>query len=122
MNDPSAARRAMTDDFPIERRAEPREPTNIRARICYGENYGAWADCVIKNLSKSGAMLQVAAIYPIPDTFTLIHIPGAVAFTASIKWRRGDLCGVHMTSRTDLQLIPASEPHKIRDIWAALAT
>ncbi|MFC3078285.1 PilZ domain-containing protein [Phenylobacterium terrae] len=122
MTEPAIARSAMTDSFPIERRSEVREPTNIRARICYGENFGAWADCIIKNLSKSGAMLEVAAVYPIPQTFTLIHIPGGVAFTANIKWRRGDLCGVFMKDRTELKLIPASEPNKIRDIWAALAT
>ncbi|MET0293487.1 MAG: PilZ domain-containing protein [Phenylobacterium sp.] len=121
MNDPSAARRAMTDNFPIERRSDVREPSSVRARICYGENYGAWADCVIKNLSKNGAMLQVSAIYPIPETFTLIHIPGGAAFKATIKWRRGDLCGVFTDERVDLKLIPASEEHKIRDIWAALA-
>ncbi|HEX2559702.1 PilZ domain-containing protein [Phenylobacterium sp.] len=122
MTEPATARSAMTDSFPIERRAEVREPTNVRARICYGENFGAWADCTIKNLSKSGAMLEVAAVYPIPPTFTLIHIPGGVAFTATIKWRRGDLCGVFMKDRTELKLIPASEPNKIRDLWAALAT
>ncbi len=121
MTEPSVARRAMTDNFPIERRAEVREPANVRARICYGENFGAWADCTIKNLSKSGAMLEVSAIYPIPNTFTLIHIPGGVAFKATIKWRRGDLCGVYMGERTELKLIPASEAHPIRDIWAALA-
>lgn len=122
MSDPSAVRRSLAEAAAIERRTEPREPTNVRARICYGENYGAWADCTIKNLSKSGAMLQVAAIQPIPDVFTLIHIPGGVAFTATIKWRRGDLCGVFTSHRIELQLIPASEPHKIRDIWAALST
>ncbi|HEY9218721.1 MAG TPA: PilZ domain-containing protein [Phenylobacterium sp.] len=112
----------MTDNFPIERRAEVREPANVRARICFGENFGAWADCTIKNLSASGAMLQVAAIQPIPDVFTLLHIPGGVAFKATIKWRRGDLCGVFMTDRTELKLVPASERNPIRDIWMALAT
>ncbi|MFN3513661.1 MAG: hypothetical protein ACK41C_11475 [Phenylobacterium sp.] len=78
-------------------------------------------DCVIRNLTEAGAMLRVPDGQPIPDTFTLMHIPGGMAFEAKLSWRRGDLVGAEFSARHDLKGPVPDEYKALRNVWLALA-
>ena len=49
---------------------------------------GGVIDCVVKDLSDTGARLQVANVLSIPDHFEL-QIPGAKLVQVTIVWRKG---------------------------------
>jgi hypothetical protein len=51
-------------------------------------------DCTIRNLSDTGARLQVPTSVAIPDRFTLVDVHGGTRHEALVVWRRGDLLGV----------------------------
>jgi hypothetical protein len=104
-----------------ERRALARWRTLQRGRVCYGLGYAITLDCVIRNLTESGAMIRVPASQPIPDTFALLHVPGGIAFEAKLSWRRGDDAGAEFIARHDLKGAVEDEFKALRAVWAALA-
>jgi len=53
----------------IEKRASPRVRTLKRGSIVFG--VASTVDCVVRNLSETGACLEVASPIGIPDDFTL---------------------------------------------------
>jgi hypothetical protein len=50
-------------------------------------------DCTIRNLSDTGARLQVPTTVPIPDRFTLAE-HGRAPRIAKVVWRKNDLIGI----------------------------
>jgi PilZ domain len=83
---------AMTDD----KRDDARRRTLKGARIVYGG--GAFTiDCTIRNISTTGARLQVPTSITVPDTFTLIELQGGAGRAATVIWRKGDTIGVRFT-------------------------
>jgi hypothetical protein len=54
---------------------------------------GGVIDCVVKDLSDTGARLQVANVLSIPDHFEL-QIPGARSVQVTVVWRKGRMMGV----------------------------
>lgn len=103
-----------------ERRAEPRVPVNAPGRVIYGPKLAMWADCIIRDLSTSGAKIEVSHFYRIPPRFVLLHLQAGVAFEVVLKWRRGDLAG--MAHERTHSLAEGSEPRlaAVRDAWLAL--
>lgn len=103
-----------------ERRAETREPTNARGRVMHGPNLGIWADCTIKDLSATGAKIELSHVYTLPPRFILIHFPGAIAYEVVLKWRRGDLAGMSFEHRHDLTQPVEPRLEAVQQTWAAL--
>ncbi|MBL8770985.1 MAG: PilZ domain-containing protein [Phenylobacterium sp.] len=87
----------------IERRAEPREPVSLRARVLHGQGLAMWADCVIRDLSASGAKIELSHFHKLPPRFVLLHFEDGVAFEVVLKWRRADLAGAAFEGRHDLK-------------------
>jgi hypothetical protein len=54
---------------------------------------GGVIDCVVKDLSDTGAQLQVANVLSVPDYFGL-HIQGAKSVQVTVVWRKGRMIGV----------------------------
>ena len=50
-------------------------------------------DCTIRNLSATGARLQVPTSVAIPDRFEFAEA-GAAKRPATVVWRKGDLMGI----------------------------
>ncbi|MEW5685008.1 MAG: PilZ domain-containing protein [Pseudomonadota bacterium] len=103
-----------------ERRSEPREPASIRARVMSGKDLALWADCVIRDLSASGAKIELSHFYKLPPRFVLLRFDIGVAFEVVLKWRRADLAG--MAFEATHQLEGDVPPHlaKVREAWLAL--
>ena len=105
---------------PIDRREFPREETNLRARVFYGQGMAHWADCMIADLSKGGARLQISSIYPLPPRFILLQLQGGVAYDVRTRWRRGDMTGVAFDARTDVSTSTEARLAPARQAWEAL--
>ncbi|HEX5380459.1 MAG TPA: PilZ domain-containing protein [Phenylobacterium sp.] len=114
----------MTTALPpsAERRTLPRSRILQRGRVCYGAEQAMSFDCTIRNLTATGAMLRSPAQQPIPESFTLLHVAGGIAFDARVTWRRGTEVGVQFQSRQDLKGPVPDEFRAMRRLWAALAT
>ena len=105
----------------LERRAEPRVTLTSRARVLQGPKLDLWADCVIKDLSASGAKIELSHFHKLSPRFVLLHFEEGVAFEVILKWRRGDLAGMAI-EKTHPMDTEAVEPRMagVRDAWLAL--
>lgn len=61
----------MTLDIRLEKRVSPRRNTVIEATIVF-DGGRTRMRCIIRNLSETGAKLEVAAVTRIPRTFDLV--------------------------------------------------
>lgn len=104
----------------LDRRAEPRVSVNARGRIMHGDKLGIWADCVIKDLSGSGAKIELSHLHKIPPRFILIHFQAGMAFEVVLKWRRGDLAGMSFEVKHNLELPVPARLEPVRAAWLAL--
>jgi hypothetical protein len=67
----------------LEKRIAPRRNTLIRARIHYS---GVAHECIIRNVSDTGAKLETSGVNHIPQNFEL-HAPGHRPQTCLVVWR-----------------------------------
>jgi hypothetical protein len=74
----------------LERRLAPRRNTAIQALITFDKTS---VPCIIRNVSDSGAKLEVARVGAIPDIF-LLHAPGHRPQTCRVVWRAFKELGV----------------------------
>jgi hypothetical protein len=67
----------------LERRIAPRRNTYIEATISFGRTT---LPCIIRNVSDSGAKLEVLKVSSIPDVI-MLQAPGHRAQTCRVAWR-----------------------------------
>jgi hypothetical protein len=104
----------------LERRNEPRVPANVPGRVMHGDKLALWADCVIKDISTSGAKIELSHFYRLPPRFVLMHFHEALAFEVVLKWRRGDLAGMAFEHRHPLDSITDPRLAAVAEAWKAL--
>ena len=76
-----------------ELRAKPRLKSLIAATIVYN-NGQCTLDCVIRNISETGAKLSVPASVALPDRFDLTVPQRSATYRAHIAWQRRGEIGV----------------------------
>lgn len=103
-----------------ERRAEPRVPVSAPGRVMHGDKLALWADCLIKDISQSGAKIELSHFYRLPPRFVLMHFHDAVAFEVVLKWRRGDLAGMAFERRHPLETLNDPRLAAVTEAWKAL--
>ena len=74
-------------------RVAPRMRTLIAAKISFN-NGQSTLDCLIRNLSDTGAKLIVSAAIALADSFDLLIPQKSVTRRVRIVWRRGEEMGV----------------------------
>jgi hypothetical protein len=79
--------RAMT-----EKRQAPRRRTLKGGSILFG--VAPVIDCVIRNMSDTGAQLAVDSPVGIPDEFTLLIRPELIKRNCRVAWRKGNRIGI----------------------------
>jgi len=72
-------------DLRLERRLAPRRNTSIEAVIAY-RGGAPLRRCIIRNVSETGAKLEVAPVAGIPDLFDLL-VAGHRPQPCKIVWR-----------------------------------
>ena len=76
-----------------ERRAERRARTLRHARIVFNHGYGVF-DCLVRNLSPGGALLDIPNMLGVPSHFD-IAIDAAPGRPCTVRWHTDHLMGVH---------------------------
>lgn len=76
-----------------EQRRNQRQRVLKSGRIAYGGG-SIVIDCTIRNLSSTGARLQVPTSVAIPDHFEFAEAATGKARQATVMWRKGDLIGI----------------------------
>lgn len=76
-----------------EQRNETRHRTLKPGLIVINDGYST-IECMVRNLSESGAQLMVESLLGIPDEFVLKLKDGGSA-KAKIAWKRGKTIGIH---------------------------
>ncbi|HXX09767.1 MAG TPA: PilZ domain-containing protein [Pseudolabrys sp.] len=77
----------------VENRTNPRVRTLKGGSIIFG--VGSTVDCVIRNLSETGACLEVASPIGIPDEFSLQIKPDSTKRDCHVVWRAANRIGLH---------------------------
>ena len=74
-----------------EHRRAPRRPVMGNAVI---RGPGLNTECVVRDLSASGAKIQVRASVQLPEEFNLLFLEANTSRHVLLKWREGDFAGV----------------------------
>jgi hypothetical protein len=77
----------------VDQRPASRVRTIMQGRIVFN-NRSATLDCVIRNLSESGAKLELSCSVTLPDRFELVIPRKGETRRARIVWRKDDLMGI----------------------------
>ena len=54
-------------------------------------------DVKIRDLSESGAKLEISATMTLPEKFDLIFVSEELSIPSELMWRRGNFAGVHFS-------------------------
>jgi hypothetical protein len=76
-----------------EHRTAPRRRFLKAGRITFAS--GATFDCIVRNLSETGAALEVGSPVGIPERFTLVIDADHLHLPCRIVWRKETRIGVH---------------------------
>jgi hypothetical protein len=78
-----------------ENRHDQRLRTFKGGSIIFG--FAAAIDCVVRNLSATGACLEVESPVGIPDDFTLLMKSELIKRNCHVAWRSTHRIGIHFT-------------------------
>jgi len=77
-----------------QERRNPRRRTLKNGKVVLPGSWGRY-DCVIKDVSDTGARIRVAGESAIlPKEFELVFVTEGLAYNVLLKWRRDAECGV----------------------------
>ena len=79
-------------DEMVETRIATRHRVQKAAKIEFG---GVAVDCMVRNLSTTGALLEVSSPIRIPAEFTLVVPEDALHLPCAVVWRTEYRMGVH---------------------------
>jgi hypothetical protein len=77
----------------VDQRDEIRRRTLLVGKIVYGQDNQV-TDCIIRDLTESGARVAVSSPGSIPDKLTLVESKNFSAYEARVAWRRDKLLGL----------------------------
>jgi hypothetical protein len=75
----------------MERRAIPRKPVLISGAIQFA---GGAINCLVRNMTISGAALDVADPHDIPERFNLVFKADGTHIPCHVVWRQEERIGV----------------------------
>jgi hypothetical protein len=71
----------------------PRLRTILGGRISFNEGFST-IDCIVRNLSDTGAKLAIPSTLGVPEHFDLIILQTNVTRKCRLRWQRGGEMGV----------------------------
>lgn len=105
---------------PVERRRGQRNRALLAGKVA-NEDATRTLDCVIRNLSPDGAMIETEAPHLVPAELHLVQVREGVAWDAEVIWRRGKRVGVKLKARHDLRETTDKQLKVLRAIWSQMA-
>ncbi len=82
-----------------ERRSERRARTLKTAKIVFNHGHSVF-DCRVRNLSASGALIEVQSMRGIPEQFEIV-LDGATRRACAVLWCSGRLMGIRFDDGTE---------------------
>lgn len=105
---------------PPERRRDPRSRALLAGKVA-NEDATQTLDCVIRNLSADGAMIETPEPHLVPRELHLVQIKEGIVWDAEVIWRRGNRVGVKLNARHDLRETTEKQLKALRAIWSQMA-
>ena len=105
---------------PVERRRDPRSRALLAGKLA-NEDATQTLDCVIRNLSADGAMIETSAPHLVPREMHLVQIKEGIVWDAEVIWRRGNRVGLKLKTRHDLRETTEKQLRALRAIWSQMA-
>jgi hypothetical protein len=99
-----------------EHRREIRQRTFLKGRIIFNKGASSM-DCLVRDMSASGARLSLSETTTLPDSFDLYIPQKEKTYRSTLAWRRAD--GVGITFLDDVA--PAPAPPAAEDASSLLA-
>ena len=90
-----------------EHRKEVRQRTFLKGRILFNKGASSM-DCLVRDMSASGARLALTETTTLPDSFDLYIPQKEKTFRSALAWRRADSVGI--TFQDDAVAAPAPVP------------
>jgi PilZ domain len=92
-------------------------------KIVYGEDGAFTVDCVIKDVSDTGARISLGQRISIPSAIHFIDLKAGFAYEAQVAWRRAPNFGLHFLKTIDLKTVDVAHAsdalvHLVR-LWNA---
>lgn len=87
----------VQDGLDTNKRNAPRQRVLKQGKILLSNNMTV-LDCMIRNLSETGAKLLCADPGAIPNEFRLVTTADRMMRDVKVAWRRPEMLGVHFTS------------------------
>lgn len=91
-------------DPPVEARAEPRKRTLLGAKVVSRDGIYS-CDCVIREISGSGARINISSAIIIASPFFLIDHQSQVMFEAKVVWRNATQAGLKFVDKHSLNTV-----------------
>ncbi len=93
-----------------------------RRRVLYSgklvnDDASSTIDCVIRDLSETGAKVRLAGSTPVPAEVWLIEVREGLAFRCRVAWRASPELGLEFTSSHDLKDAATPELRMLKRIW-----
>lgn len=104
----------------IDRRRPGRQRALLAGKLA-NEDATSTLDCVIRNISADGAMIETTTPQMVPGQLHLVQIREGVVWDAQVIWRRGNRIGLSLGDRHDLRETTQKQLRALRAIWSQMA-
>lgn len=101
----------------VERRRAPRQRALLSGKLAT-EDASVTLDCVIRNISPDGALIETASPHLVPREMHLVQIKDGTAWDAEVIWRNGNRIGLILKDRHDLKSTTEKQLKALRAIWS----
>ncbi len=105
---------------PAERRRNQRQRALLTGKLAT-DQANITIDCVIKNLSAEGALVETPSPHLIPNELHLLQVREGIAWDARVIWRRGNKVGLELLERHDLRETTTRQLKALRHVWTHMA-
>lgn len=110
---------SANDNQADERRREARSRVYLGGKLAFLDS-GITTDCVVRNLSRSGAQIEIKAALPVSAGPFLVVTKYAQGHMTATAWSRGLRCGLALRRSWELVDAAHGAPAWIRDLWLEL--
>lgn len=104
----------------VERRGAGRQRALLAGKLA-NEDATSTFDCVIRNITADGAMIETSTPQMVPSHLHLVQIKEGIVWDAEVIWRRGNRIGLSLGDRHDLRETTQKQLRALRAIWSQMA-
>ncbi len=102
-----------------DRRAAGRHRALLAGKLA-NDDATTTIDCVIRNISNTGAMIETATPQLIPNRLHLVQVKEGTVWDVEVVWRRGNRIGLALGERHDLRDTTETQLKALRAIWSQM--